>query len=269
MSLASLLGRPIARVPDEGPRGGIAPPGSDPDTLSEAADPSGSHGPSIPAPPPAGGAPDSSGVPIEPDRGFYLRYGKRGLDLFLGGLAALLLLPLFGLCALAIKLDTPGPVIYCSPRVGRGGKVFTFYKLRSMVHGADKTRQQIAHLNEVSGPVFKIAQDPRITRVGRILRRSSVDELPQIANVLKGEMSLVGPRPPIPDEVAQYEPWQLRRLSVTPGITCLWQVSGRSRLGFDEWMRLDKEYVERRSFVLDLKILMKTIPAVLGGRGAY
>lgn len=138
-----------------------------------------------------------------------------------------------------------------------------------MVHGADRTRQQIAHLNEVSGPVFKIARDPRITRVGRLLRRSSVDELPQILNVLKGEMTLVGPRPPIPEEVAQYEPWQLRRLSVTPGISCLWQISGRSRLGFDEWMRLDMEYVERRGFTLDVKILARTIPAVLGGKGAY
>lgn len=269
MSLASLLGRPIARVPDEEPRGGITPPGSAADSLSETAERRGSTGPLTPAPPPRGWVRHPGEIPSEPDRGFYLRFGKRGLDLVLGGLATLLLLPLFVLCALAIKLDTPGPVIYSSPRVGRGGRIFTFYKLRSMVHGADRTRQQIAHLNEVSGPVFKIARDPRITRVGRLLRRSSVDELPQILNVLKGEMTLVGPRPPIPEEVAQYEPWQLRRLSVAPGITCLWQISGRSRLGFDEWMRLDMEYVERRSFTLDLKILARTIPAVLGGKGAY
>jgi lipopolysaccharide/colanic/teichoic acid biosynthesis glycosyltransferase len=208
-------------------------------------------------------------VPIEPNRGFYLRRGKRALDLALGGAALLIALPVYLLCALAIKLDTPGPVLYCSTRVGLGGRTFTFYKLRSMVHGADKSRHQIAHLNEVSGPVFKIARDPRITRVGRILRRTSLDELPQIFNVLKGDMSLVGPRPPIPEEVVQYEPWQLRRLSVHPGITCLWQVSGRSRLGFDEWMRLDMEYVERRKFGLDLSILVRTIPAVLGGKGAY
>ncbi len=267
MSLASLLGRPIARVPDEEPRGEAIPRQPSADFLSEAA-----SQPISPdsAPPPSGGGSRQLGdIPITPDRGFYLRFGKRGLDLLAGGLALLILLPLFLLCALAIKLDTPGPVIYCSPRVGRGGRLFTFYKLRSMVHGADLTRHQISHLNEVSGPVFKIARDPRITRVGRILRRSSVDELPQILNVLKGEMSLVGPRPPIPEEVAHYEPWQLRRLSVKPGITCLWQVSGRSQLGFDRWMQLDMEYVERRSFALDLKILFKTIPAVLGGKGAY
>jgi lipopolysaccharide/colanic/teichoic acid biosynthesis glycosyltransferase len=191
------------------------------------------------------------------------------LDLALGGLGLLIALPIYLLCALAIKLDTPGPVLYRSTRVGLGGRTFQFYKLRSMVHGADRTRHQIAHLNEVSGPVFKIARDPRITRVGRILRRTSLDELPQILNVLKGDMSLVGPRPPIPEEVVQYEPWQLRRLSVRPGITCLWQVSGRSRLGFEEWMRLDMEYVERRSLGLDVSIIARTIPAVLGGKGAY
>jgi lipopolysaccharide/colanic/teichoic acid biosynthesis glycosyltransferase len=138
-----------------------------------------------------------------------------------------------------------------------------------MIHGAEHHQHQIAHLNEVSGPVFKIARDPRITWIGRILRRTSMDELPQFFNVLKGDMSLVGPRPPIPQEVTDYEPWQLRRLSVRPGITCLWQISGRSRLGFDEWMRLDMEYIERRGLSLDLKILLQTVPAVLSGKGAY
>jgi lipopolysaccharide/colanic/teichoic acid biosynthesis glycosyltransferase len=261
---ASLLGRRHNHVPDPGVSrpvlfakdtplgptvGGEAGIGS----RTETPDPAVSHGQ----------------VPVEPDRGFYLRRGKRALDLALGAAGLLVALPLYLLCALAIKLDTPGPVLYCSTRVGLGGRTFTFYKLRSMIHGADKTRHQIAHLNEVSGPVFKIARDPRITRVGRILRRTSLDELPQIFNVLKGDMSLVGPRPPIPQEVVKYEPWQLRRLSVRPGITCLWQVSGRSRLGFDEWMRLDMEYVERRSFGLDLSILARTIPAVFGGKGAY
>jgi lipopolysaccharide/colanic/teichoic acid biosynthesis glycosyltransferase len=177
--------------------------------------------------------------------------------------------PLFLLSALAIKLDTPGPVLYRSTRVGRGGKLFTFFKLRSMVQGAEHNRHSLSHLNEVSGPVFKMADDPRITKVGRILRRTSVDELPQLFNVLKGDMTLVGPRPPIPEEVNQYEPWQLRRLAVRPGITCLWQISGRSSLGFDEWMRLDMEYIERRGFLLDFKILLRTLPAVLSGEGAY
>lgn len=208
-------------------------------------------------------------IPIEADRTLYLRVGKRALDLAIGCFAGLLLLPLFLVLAAAIKLDTPGPVLYRSVRVGRAGRPFTFYKLRSMIHGAEQYRHRLSHLNEVTGPVFKIAKDPRITKIGRFLRRTSLDELPQILNVIKGDMSLVGPRPPIPDEVRQYEPWQLRRLSVRPGITCLWQISGRSRLGFDEWMRLDMEYIDRRGFSLDLKILFQTLPAVLKGEGAY
>jgi lipopolysaccharide/colanic/teichoic acid biosynthesis glycosyltransferase len=144
-----------------------------------------------------------------------------------------------------------------------------FYKLRSMVKDADRTRQHIEHMNECDGPVFKIERDPRITRIGRILRSTSLDELPQFYNVLVGDMSLVGPRPPIPEEVAQYEPWQLRRLDVRPGITCLWQISGRSRIGFQEWMRLDLEYIRHQSLSLDLKILVRTLPAVLSREGAY
>jgi lipopolysaccharide/colanic/teichoic acid biosynthesis glycosyltransferase len=138
-----------------------------------------------------------------------------------------------------------------------------------MVNGADRHRHGLAHLNETDGPVFKIARDPRVTRVGRFLRTTSIDELPQIINVLRGEMSLVGPRPPIPPEVEQYEPWQLHRLDVQPGLTCLWQISGRSRIGFQEWMRLDLEYIRHRSFGLDMKILLRTIPAVLSREGAY
>jgi lipopolysaccharide/colanic/teichoic acid biosynthesis glycosyltransferase len=138
-----------------------------------------------------------------------------------------------------------------------------------MVDGADRHRHTLAHLNETDGPVFMIASDPRVTRVGRLLRVTSVDEIPQLWNVLRGDMSLVGPRPPIAEEVMQYEPWQLRRLDVLPGITCLWQISGRSRIGFQEWMRLDLEYIKHRSFWLDMKILIRTIPAVLSREGAY
>jgi lipopolysaccharide/colanic/teichoic acid biosynthesis glycosyltransferase len=144
-----------------------------------------------------------------------------------------------------------------------------FYKLRSMVDGAHESRKYMLHLNEVDGPIFKISNDPRVTRVGRFLRRSSIDEVPQLWNVLKGDMSLVGPRPPIPEEVEKYEPWQRRRLDVKPGITCLWQISGRSKLGFDEWMRLDIQYIRHRSFLLDIKILLRTLPAVLSRDGAY
>ena len=184
-------------------------------------------------------------------------------------LGLLLSWPLLLIAAVLIKLESRGPVIYRSIRIGRGARPFTFFKLRSMVDGADQYRHKLSHLNESDGPVFKIAADPRVTRIGRLFRVTSVDEIPQLWNVLRGEMSLVGPRPPIAEEVVQYEPWQLRRLDVVPGITCLWQISGRSRIGFQEWMRLDLEYIRHRSFWLDLKILIRTIPAVLSREGAY
>lgn len=208
-------------------------------------------------------------IAVEPSRGFYLRAGKRLIDLAAAAAGLLLLSPVIALIAVAIKLDSPGPVIYRSKRVGEGGRIFRFFKFRSMVQNAEALRASLAHLNEVEGPVFKIQRDPRATRVGAWLRRTSIDELPQLWNVLIGDMSLVGPRPPIPEEVVQYEPWQVRRLSVRPGITCLWQVSGRSGVSFDEWMRMDMEYVDTRSFRTDLSILLRTIPAVLSRRGAF
>ena len=200
---------------------------------------------------------------------FYLRSGKRMMDFFGAALALIITSPILLLAALAIKLESRGPVLYRSTRVGRGGRPITFLKLRSMVHNADQHRHRLSHLNECDGPVFKINRDPRVTRVGRFLRVTSIDEIPQFLNVLLGQMSLVGPRPPIPEEVAQYEPWQLHRLDVRPGITCLWQISGRSRIGFQEWMRLDLEYIRRRSFALDMNILIRTVPAVLSREGAY
>ena len=201
--------------------------------------------------------------------GFYLAVGKRLLDVGGSLLALCFAGPLIAFLAVLIKLESRGPVFYRSTRIGRGGRAFTFLKLRSMVKDAERRRGQLHHLNEADGPVFKIARDPRVTRIGRFLRTTSLDELPQFWNVLRGDMSLVGPRPPIPEEIAQYEPWQLRRLDVRPGITCLWQISGRSRIGFQEWMRLDLEYIRHRSFALDLKILVRTIPAVLSREGAY
>lgn len=203
------------------------------------------------------------------DHGIYKRYGKRVLDLVASSGMLLLLLPFFPLVALAIRLSSPGPILYRSTRLGKNGKAFTFLKFRSMVVDAHENRRHLLHLNEVDGPVFKLSNDPRVTRVGSFLRRTSIDELPQLINVLRGEMSLVGPRPPIPEEVEKYEPWQRRRLEVTPGITCLWQISGRSRLGFNEWMRLDLQYIQHRSLRLDLKILLRTLPAVLSRDGAY
>jgi lipopolysaccharide/colanic/teichoic acid biosynthesis glycosyltransferase len=199
----------------------------------------------------------------------YLRWGKRVLDVAGALFALVLTAPLMAVMAALIKLESRGPVLYKSQRIGRGGKPFTFYKLRSMVDGAHQRRGDLAHLNECDGPVFKISRDPRVTRIGRFMRQTSIDEIPQFLNVLKGEMSLVGPRPPIPEEVVRYEPWQLKRLSVRPGLTCLWQISGRSRIGFEEWMRLDLHYIRRQSLGMDLGILMRTIPAVLSRDGAY
>jgi len=204
-----------------------------------------------------------------PESGFYLRFGKRLIDV-LGSLVAMVVLaPLMALVALLVKIESRGPVFYRSYRIGKNGRPFVFLKFRSMWDGADRHRKQLTHLNEVDGPVFKISRDPRVTTIGRILRVTSLDEIPQFFNVLSGDMSLVGPRPPIPEEVEQYEPWQLRRLDVKPGITCLWQISGRSTLSFREWMRLDLEYIKHRSFWLDLRILLRTIPAVLSREGAY
>jgi lipopolysaccharide/colanic/teichoic acid biosynthesis glycosyltransferase len=195
--------------------------------------------------------------------------GKRLFDLSVGLLAFVFVIPIVPLIALMIKLDSPGPVFYRQDRIGRGGRPFRFYKFRSMYREADRRRTELESRNEQEGPVFKIKADPRITPVGQFLRRSSVDEIPQILNVLRGDMSIVGPRPPLPVEVARYQPWHRRRLDVKPGITCLWQIAGRSQIGFDEWMRLDMEYLRTRSLRTDLAIVLKTQPAVMARRGAY
>lgn len=194
---------------------------------------------------------------------------KRALDLVVGLLLALVLVPLMALIALFIKLTSPGPVIFLQQRVGRSGTLFTAYKFRTMRVGAEGEVDRLSHLNEATGPLFKIRNDPRLTPIGRILRRLSLDELPQLWNVLRGEMSLVGPRPPIPTEVEKYEDWHRKRLEVSPGVTGLWQVSGRSELTFDEMVMLDIYYIENWSPWLDIWILIKTIPTVLSAKGAY
>jgi len=194
--------------------------------------------------------------------------GKRCLDVVLAALVLMILSPAFVLIALAIRLDSSGPVIFRQLRAGRGGRPFVFYKFRSMVADAEQRRSALAAANEQDGPIFKIWQDPRITRVGRLLRRWSLDELPQLWNVLKGDLSLVGPRSPTLPEVSLYERWQRRRLGVTGGITCTWQVSGRSEIPFRDWMRLDLRYITRCSLWGDLLLLARTVPAVILGRGA-
>jgi exopolysaccharide biosynthesis polyprenyl glycosylphosphotransferase len=194
---------------------------------------------------------------------------KRAMDLILGGVGSLLMLPLMSVIALAIRIDSPGPSVFKQVRVGKGGHEFLCYKFRSMCRGAEAEQERLVELNEASGPLFKIKRDPRVTRMGRFLRRLSLDELPQIYNVLRGEMSLVGPRPPLPSEVAQYQEWHKQRLEAPPGMTGLWQVSGRSELTFDEQCLLDIFYIENYSPALDIRILLRTVPAVLSRKGAY
>ncbi|RKZ12477.1 sugar transferase [bacterium] len=194
---------------------------------------------------------------------------KRVLDLLAAIAGLLLFLPLLPFIALLVWLESPGPLFFAQQRVGRYGRGFTCYKIRSMVIDAEAIKDELSHLNEADGAAFKIRQDPRITRVGQFVRRSSLDEFPQLWNVLLGQMSIVGPRPQIPTEVADYEPRHCARLLVKPGLTCLWQISGRNDVDFEEWMRLDRDYVEQRSLALDISILLRTLPAVVRRTGAY
>ncbi len=193
---------------------------------------------------------------------------KRMMDILVASIMLVLASPIMLLTALAVKFTSEGPVFFKQERSGRQGRRFMMYKFRSMVVDAEKRKKELAHLNEMSGPVFKIRRDPRITRVGQIIRKTSIDELPQLFNIIKGDMSLVGPRPPLPSEVEQYKPWQRRRLSVKPGLTGLWQVSGRNNVDFEEWMAMDLRYIDDWSLWLDMKIILRTVPAVLFRAGA-
>jgi exopolysaccharide biosynthesis polyprenyl glycosylphosphotransferase len=194
---------------------------------------------------------------------------KRVMDLALAIVLLLVLSPFFLLIALAVRLTSSGPILYRWPVVGQGGRYFVGYKFRTMIEDADRRKSELLVNNEMRGPVFKMENDPRVTRVGRFLRRFSLDELPQLWSVLKGEMSLVGPRPPLQEEYEQFSDWQKQKLAVKPGITCLWQVSGRNRIrDFDEWVRLDLKYIQEWSIWLDIKIMFKTAIAVISARGA-
>ncbi|WP_238903643.1 sugar transferase [Clostridium sp. YIM B02506] len=193
---------------------------------------------------------------------------KRFIDIFCSSLGILLLSPVFIIVGTIIKLDSKGPVIFSQKRVGKDGKEFKMYKFRSMVVNAEELKKKLMHQNEMSGPMFKMKDDPRITKIGKFIRKTSIDELPQLINVLKGEMSLVGPRPSLPKEVAQFEPWMMRRLDVKPGLTCYWQVSGRNNIDFDDWMKLDIKYVQDRSIKLDIKLIFKTVFVLFGDKNA-
>jgi lipopolysaccharide/colanic/teichoic acid biosynthesis glycosyltransferase len=193
---------------------------------------------------------------------------KRIIDLTICLVAMPLLLPIGLVCAALIRLESPGPILFAQQRTGQHGVRFPMFKFRTMVQNAEELKASLQHLNILPPPDFKIPNDPRVTRVGRFLRKTSLDELPQLLNILKGDMSFVGPRPPLPEEVARYERWQRRRLRMKPGLTCLWALEGRSELSFARWMKLDMDYIDHWSLGLDFKILLRTIPRVLTGRGA-
>lgn len=193
---------------------------------------------------------------------------KRLFDIVSSGVALWVLAPLLLITVALVKLTSRGPVLFRQTRVGLHGRPFRMLKFRTMVENAEALKADLAKQNEVDGPVFKMKKDPRITPIGRILRKFSIDELPQLINVLRGDMSVVGPRPPVPNEVAKYEPWQRRRLSVRPGLTCIWQVSGRNLISFEQWMYMDLQYIDTWSFSKDISLILKTFPVVLTGRGA-
>lgn len=193
---------------------------------------------------------------------------KRILDFSISLSALILLSPLFIIISILIMCTSKGPVIFKQDRVGKNGKIFKMYKFRSMVVNAEELKSQLEKDNEMNGPMFKIKNDPRVTKIGRFIRKTSIDELPQLINVLKGEMSLVGPRPSLPKEVKEFEPWMLERLNVLPGLTCYWQVMGRNNVEFNEWMKLDIKYIRERNFWLDLKLIFRTFFVLFGDESA-
>ncbi|MDM0979086.1 sugar transferase [Clostridium perfringens] len=207
---------------------------------------------------------------IKADRGnrIYLFF-KRAIDILGSGFGLIILSPVFLIVAIAIKLeDSKGSVLFSQKRVGQYGKEFNMYKFRSMVSNAEELKAKLMEQNEMSGPMFKMKHDPRITKVGKFIRKTSIDELPQLINILKGEMSLVGPRPSLPKEVDKFEPWMLERLEVKPGLTCYWQVMGRNDIDFEDWMKLDVKYVHDRNLWLDVKLIFKTFFVLFGDESA-
>lgn len=205
---------------------------------------------------------------IDENRKRIYEISKRAIDIIGAGSGLLLLSPVIAIVACAVKFTSKGPVFFSQKRVGKNGELFDMYKFRSMVVNAEELKEKLAHQNEMSGPMFKMKDDPRVTKVGRFIRKTSLDELPQLWNVLKGEMSLVGPRPSLPKEVAQFENWMCKRLTVKPGLTCYWQVSGRNNIGFEEWMRLDNKYVDERNLWIDIKLIFKTVLVLFGDKNA-
>jgi lipopolysaccharide/colanic/teichoic acid biosynthesis glycosyltransferase len=213
---------------------------------------------------------ESSNRQIQTNTNMFYLISKRTIDFLFSLLGIILLSPLFFLTACIIKIENrKGPIFFKQMRAGKDGQLFYMYKFRSMVSNAEDLKVLLINQNEATGPVFKIKHDPRVTKVGRFIRKTSIDELPQLLNVLKGEMSLVGPRPALPDEVEKYTSYERQRLSVTPGLTCYWQVSGRSNISFDRWVELDLKYIEERNFFIDIKLIFKTFFVLFGSKDAY
>ena len=205
---------------------------------------------------------------LERESKLYL-FIKRSIDIICSLAGIIVLSPVFLIVAVLIKIEDPkGSIFFCQERNGQHPNTFKMYKFRSMVHNAEELLKDLQHKNEQTGPAFKMANDPRITKVGKFIRKTSLDELPQLFNILKGDMSLVGPRPPIPREVREYNPYQMQRLLVKPGLTCIWQVSGRNNIGFDEWVDMDLEYIKTRNLLLDIKLILKTVKVLFGDNNA-
>ena len=205
---------------------------------------------------------------LERESKLYL-FIKRSIDIICSLAGIIVLSPVFLIVAVLIKIEDPkGSIFFCQERNGQHPNTFKMYKFRSMVHNAEELLKDLQHKNEQTGPAFKMADDPRITKVGKFIRKTSLDELPQLFNILKGDMSLVGPRPPIPREVREYNSYQMQRLLVKPGLTCIWQVSGRNNIGFDEWVDMDLEYIKNRNLLLDIKLILKTVKVLFGDSNA-
>lgn len=202
----------------------------------------------------------------EPKMVYYIL--KRTMDILCSFAGLILLFPIFIIIGIMIKIESKGPMVFAQERVGKNGQSFKMYKFRSMVINAEELKEKLHCKNEMSGPMFKMKNDPRVTRVGRFIRKTSLDELPQLFNVLKGEMSLVGPRPSLPKEVMNFEDWMMNRLDVKPGLTCYWQVSGRNDIDFEDWMKLDIKYVQEQNTIIDLKLIFKTFFVLFGDKHA-
>lgn len=207
-------------------------------------------------------------IQIERKESTLYKVSKRALDVIASFLGLVILSPILLIVAILIKLESKGPAIFAQSRIGLNGKEFKMYKFRSMVQNAEELKEKLAKQNEMSGPMFKIKNDPRVTKVGKFIRKTSIDELPQLLNILKGDMTLVGPRPSLPREVEKFESWMLKRLEVKPGLTCYWQVSGRNNIDFYEWMKLDLKYVNDMGFWLDIKLIFKTVAVLFGDKNA-